>query len=101
MARYLSLYDNPSVINIYDSAFNGNTAVIHGGALRVETADVGDITNTEFINNRVLSDTYNQKAYGGAISLSAGKAQSLSGLTFTGNGIQATNSTAGDKHGYI
>ena len=95
----ISLYDNPSVINIYDSAFNGNTAVIHGGALRVETADVGDITNTEFINNRVLSDTYNQKAYGGAISLSAGKAQSLSGLTFTGNGIQATNSTAGDKHG--
>ena len=98
----IHVYNNPQdrLMNIYESSFTSNTAGTNGGALYLQRARYENISDTEFINNRIINDSSNSSLYGGAINITdSSNIQNLSGLTFTGNGITATNSRNGNKHG--
>ena len=95
------MIDSPAdtLLNISDSEFTGNTAVRLAGAVYMKEGKFDNITDTDFINNRVVFDAgTNVETNAGALCFD-GKTtvNNMSGLTFENNGI--TSNSTGLKFG--
>ena len=95
------MIDSPAdtLLNISDSEFTGNTAMQYGAGMYFNNVDIGEIKDTDFTNNTIVNNTGgNLEVAGSAITLGSGSTlNSMSGLTFTNNGI--TTDSTGNKYG--
>ena len=88
-----------TLLNISDSEFTDNTAMQYGAGMYFGYVDIGEIKDTDFTNNTIVNNTGgNLEVAGSAITLGNGSTvNSMSGLTFTNNGI--TTDSTGNKYG--
>lgn len=99
-ALYFDSTNSDTLMNIKNSEFTGNTAVRATGAVLLNDGKFDNITDTDFINNRVVFDAgTNTENYAGALAFIHSKTtvNNMSGLTFQNNGI--TSNSTGSKYG--
>ena len=95
------MIDSPAdtLLNISDSEFTGNTAMQYGAGMYFNNVDIGEIKDTDFTSNTIVNNTGgNLEVAGSALVLRNNTTlNSMSGLTFTNNGI--TTDSTGYKYG--
>ena len=99
-ALYFDSTNSDTLMNIKNSEFTDNTAVRAAGAATLNDGKFDNITDTDFINNRVVFDAgTNTENYAGALAFINSKTtvNNMSGLTFQNNGI--TSNSTGSKYG--
>lgn len=98
-ALYFDSTNSDTLMNIKNSEFTDNTAVRAAGAVRMKEGKFDNITDTDFINNRVVFDAgTNTENYAGALCFDTQTTvNNMSGLTFQNNGI--TSNSTGAKYG--
>ena len=98
-ALYLYSTNSETLMNIKNSEFTGNTAVRLAGAVYMKEGKFDNITDTDFINNRVVFDAgTNVETNAGALCFDTKTTvNNMSGLTFENNGI--TSNSTGVKYG--
>ena len=99
-ALYFDSTNSDTLMNIKNSEFTDNTAVRAAGAATLNDGKFDNITDTDFINNRVVFDAgTNTENYAGALAFVNSKVivNNMSGLTFENNGI--TSNSTGSKFG--
>ena len=99
-ALYFDSTNSDTLMNIKNSEFTDNTAVRAAGAVLLNDGKFDNITDTDFINNRVVFDAgTNTENYAGALAFINSKTtvNNMSGLTFQNNGI--TSNSTGSKYG--
>ena len=93
-ALYFDSTNSDTLMNIKNSEFTDNTAVRAAGAVLLNDGKFDNITDTDFINNRVVFDAgTNTENYAGALAFINSKTtvNNMSGLTFQNNGITSNN----------
>ena len=98
-ALYFDSTNSDTLMNIKNSEFTDNTAVRLAGAVYMKEGKFDNITDTDFINNRVVFDAgTNVETNAGALCFSTKTTvNNMSGLTFQNNGI--TSNSTGVKYG--
>ena len=98
-ALYFDSTNSDTLMNIKNSEFTNNTAVRLAGAVYMKEGKFDNITDTDFINNRVVFDAgTNTETGAGALCFSTQTTvNNMSGLTFQNNGI--TSNSTGSKYG--
>ncbi len=98
-ALYFDSTNSDTLMNMKNSEFTDNTAVRLAGAVYMKEGKFDNITDTDFINNRVVFDAgTNTETGAGALCFSTQTTvNNMSGLTFQNNGI--TSNSTGSKYG--
>ena len=98
-ALYFDSTNSDTLMNIKNSEFTDNTAVRLAGAVHMKEGKFDNITDTDFINNRVVFDAgTNTETSAGALCFDTQTTvNNMSGLTFENNGI--TSNSTGSKFG--
>ena len=98
-ALYFDSTNSDTLMNMKNSEFTDNTAVRLAGAVYMKEGKFDNITDTDFINNRVVFDAgTNTETNAGALYFNTQTTvNNMSGLTFENNGI--TSNSTGTKNG--